>query len=82
MKNKVTLYAPTQEEQLKISALLDKIDEVIMLQEQILILHRKHKQGLLQNLFPQKDEKVPKMRFKEFMQDGDWINDLWKRTFG
>src|SRR5690554_2609240 len=26
----------------------------------------------MQNLFPQKGEKVPKLRFKEFEKDGEW----------
>ena len=28
----------------------------------------------MQNLFPQEGEKVPKYRFKEYEQDGDWVN--------
>jgi type I restriction enzyme, S subunit len=31
-----------------------------------------HKKGLMQNLFPQEGETVPKYRFKEFVNDGEW----------
>ena len=31
-----------------------------------------YKKGLMQNLFPQEGEKVPKYRFKEFENDGEW----------
>jgi type I restriction enzyme S subunit len=34
---------------------------------------KEHKKGLLQNLFPQMGETVPKLRFKEFADDGDWV---------
>lgn len=27
----------------------------------------------MQNLFPQSGEKVPKLRFKEFEKDGEWV---------
>ncbi|GIV42964.1 MAG: hypothetical protein KatS3mg035_0087 [Bacteroidia bacterium] len=31
-----------------------------------------HKKGLLQNLFPQEGETVPKLRFPEFKDSGEW----------
>ena len=38
-----------------------------------------HKKGLMQNLFPQAGETVPKFRFNEFENDGDWeIKELKK----
>src|SRR5690606_17603472 len=33
---------------------------------------KEHKKGLMQNLFPQEGEKVPRYRFKQFEKDGDW----------
>jgi type I restriction enzyme S subunit len=36
-------------------------------------LLKQHKKGLMQNLFPQEGEKVPKIRFKEFENDGEWV---------
>ena len=30
----------------------------------------------MQNLFPQEGEKVPKVRFKEFEKDGEWVEKV------
>jgi type I restriction enzyme S subunit len=35
-----------------------------------------HKKGLMQNLFPQEGEKVPKYRFKEFENAGEWVENM------
>jgi type I restriction enzyme S subunit len=48
------------------------LDEVISAHTQKLELLKNHKKGLMQNLFPQEGEKVPKWRFKEFEGDGEW----------
>lgn len=60
------------QEQKKIAACLSSLDEVIAAHSQKLELLKNHKKGLMQNLFPQEGEKVPKYRFKEFEKDGDW----------
>ena len=60
------------EEQEKIASCLSSLDEVISAHSQKLELLKAHKKGLLQNLFPQEGEKVPKLRFKEFEKDGKW----------
>jgi type I restriction enzyme S subunit len=36
-------------------------------------LLKDHKKGLMQNLFPQVGEKVPKYRFPEFVNNGEWL---------
>ena len=59
-------------EQQKIASCLSSIDEVIEAHSQKLELLKDHKKGLMQNLFPQEGEKVPKLRFKEFEKDGEW----------
>ncbi len=61
------------EEQQKIASCLSSLDEVIEVHSQKLELLKDHKKGLLQNLFPQEGEKVPKYRFKEFEKDGEWV---------
>lgn len=61
------------EEQQKIASCLSSLDEVIEAHSQKLELLKEHKKGLLQNLFPQEGEKVPKVRFKEFEKDGEWV---------
>lgn len=35
-----------------------------------------HKKGLMQNLFPQEGETVPKWRFPEFEKDGEWVQTI------
>lgn len=60
-------------EQQKIASCLSSLDEVITSHIQKLDLLKDHKKGLMQNLFPQEGETVPKFRFKEFKNDGDWV---------
>lgn len=60
-------------EQQKIASCLSSLDEVIAAQSQKLNLLKEHKKGLMQNLFPQEGKKVPKLRFKEFEEDGEWV---------
>jgi type I restriction enzyme S subunit len=60
-------------EQQKIAACLSSLDEVITAERQKLEVLKDHKKGLLQNLFPQAGETVPKFRFKEFEDSGDWV---------
>ncbi len=63
---------PTPKEQQKIASCLSSIDELIEGHNQKLESLKSHKKGLMQNLFPEEGEKVPKCRFKEFEKDGDW----------
>lgn len=68
------LIPPDKErkEQQKIASCLSSLDEVISAHSQKLECLHAHKKGLMQNLFPQKDEKVPRYRFPEFVKDGEW----------
>ncbi|OPZ15480.1 MAG: EcoKI restriction-modification system protein HsdS [Bacteroidetes bacterium ADurb.BinA261] len=68
----ISVLFPTTQEQQKIAACLSSLDEVIAGESQKLELLKEHKKGLLQNLFPQDGETVPKLRFKEFV--GNWKN--------
>ena len=63
---------PKPNEQQKIAACLSSLDEVITAESQKLVLLKDHKKGLLQNLLPQAGETVPKFRFKEFEDSGEW----------
>ncbi len=67
---KITIPKPT--EQQKIASCLSSLDELIAAESQKLEALKGHKKGLMQNLFPQEGETVPKLRFKEFVNDGDW----------
>ena len=62
--------APKLVEQQKIASCLSSLDELIEAHSQKLELLKEHKKGLMQNLFPQEGEKVPKLRFEEF--EGEW----------
>lgn len=67
-------YAPVSPvEQQKIADCLSSLDEVIAVHTEKLETLKTYKKGLIQNLFPQDGEKIPKIRFKEFNNDGDWI---------
>lgn len=59
-------------EQQKIASCLSSLDDLIAAHCEKLVLLKDHKKGLMQNLFPQEGEKVPKYRFKEFEKDGEW----------
>jgi type I restriction enzyme, S subunit len=59
-------------EQEKIAETLSTLDEIITAESQKLDILKDHKKGLLQNLLPQEGEIVPKFRFKEFEDTGDW----------
>src|SRR5690625_2467819 len=62
-------------EQQKIAACLSSLDELIAAHNDKLDALKDHKKGLLQNLFPQEGETVPKIRFPEFEGDGEWVED-------
>lgn len=57
-------------EQTKIGDFFQKIDQVIELQQKALETARDYKKSMLQKMFPQKGEEVPKVRFEGF--SGDW----------
>tara|TARA_R110000868_G_scaffold396876_1_gene669266 strand:+ start:5514 stop:6716 length:1203 start_codon:yes stop_codon:yes gene_type:complete len=61
-------------EQQKIASCLTSLDEVIAAHSQKLEVLNQHKKGLMQKLFPQEGETVPKYRFPEFVNDGRWAN--------
>ncbi len=67
------LPVPKSQEQQKIASCLSSLDEVIAAHSQKLDALKEHKKGLMQNLFPQEGESVPRYRFKEFENDGDWV---------
>lgn len=71
--SKIEVPVPTNNiEQQKIASCLSSLDELITAQKEKLELLKNHKKGLMQNLFPQEGETVPKFRFPEFENDGEW----------
>ena len=68
-----TIHKPdTPKEQQKIASCLSSIDELVAAHSDKLKALKDHKKGLMQNLFPQKGQKVPNYRFPEFEKDGEW----------
>jgi len=63
-------------EQQKIASCLSSLDELITAHSYKLEALKDHKKGLMQNLFPQKGQKVPNYRFPEFEKDGEWEFEL------
>ena len=61
---------PSIEEQSKISKFFSNLDNLITLHQRKLDQLKKLKKYFLQNMFPAKGEKVPRIRFKGFT--GDW----------
>jgi len=70
--SKIQIPVPSIKEQQKIASCLSSLDELIAAHKDKLDALKDHKKGLLQNLFPQEGETVPKLRFPEFEEDGEW----------
>jgi type I restriction enzyme S subunit len=72
---------PSLAEQQKIADCLSSIDELITAQTQKLDTLKIHKKGLMQQLFPAEGETLPKLRFPEFQDAGEWVScDLGSKT--
>jgi type I restriction enzyme S subunit len=63
---------PRLKEQQKIADCLSSLDELIIAQTQKIGALKTHKKGLMQQLFPAEGETVPKLRFPEFRDAGEW----------
>ena len=73
----ISVLFPEPKEQQKIASCLSSIDELIAAHSDKLETLKDHKKGLMQNLFPQKGQRVPNYRFPEFEKDGEWVlNEL------
>lgn len=69
----IRISFPSLPEQQKIASCLSSLDELIAAHNDKMEALKDHKKGLMQNLFPQEGEKVPKVRFKEFEKDEEWV---------
>ncbi|NIZ46550.1 restriction endonuclease subunit S [Entomospira nematocerorum] len=63
-----TILIPSLAEQEKIAGVLSAADELISLQEQKITALKRHKQALMQQLFPANGESVPRLRFDGFSE--------------
>ena len=64
---------PSKFEQKKIADFLCVLDDLIEAEGRKLEALRQHKQGLMQQLFPQPGKTVPKLRFPKFRDTGAWV---------
>ena len=63
---------PSEAEQKKIADCLGSLDDLIWVEGRKLEALRQHKLGLMQQLFPQPGDTVPRLRFPEFRDASDW----------
>ncbi len=63
---------PKEVEQRKIASCLSSLDTLIAAQTDKLDALKTHKKGLMQQLFPREGETVPRLRFPEFWEAGEW----------
>lgn len=73
-------------EQQKVADCLGLLDELIAAECRKLEEQRKHRQGMMQVLFPLSGETVPQLRFPKFRDAGEWVtkrlDDLAERGSG
>jgi len=70
--SKIAVLTPAFQEQQKIADCLTSLDELINTESQKLDALKTHKKGLMQQLFPRDGETVPRLRFPEFRNAGEW----------
>lgn len=69
----ITIPMPkSPDEQQKIADCLNSLDDLIAAESRKLDALRRHKQGLMQQLFPQPGETLPRLRFPQFRQADEW----------
>lgn len=72
---------PHPEEQQKIATFLSTIDDLIIAQSKKIQALQSYKKGLMQQLFPAEGEAVPRVRFGEFLEAGEWkMEKLGEKT--
>jgi type I restriction enzyme, S subunit len=81
IKDMKVLFPESPVEQQKIGSCLSSLDDIITAQQAKLDLLKSHKKGLMQNLFPQAGEKVPRYRFPEFAQGGEWKFEPFNKVY-
>jgi len=83
---RIQLAVPIEEEQQKIADCLSSLDALIAAQAEKIDALKTHKKGLMQQLFPREGETVPRLRFPEFRDAGEWkghkLESLAKRGSG
>ena len=73
LRNLSLTFPATPDEQQKIADCLSSLDTLIAAQADKLDALKTHKKGLMQQLFPCDGETVPRLRFPEFREAGEWL---------
>ena len=68
----ISFLVPSEKEQQRIADFLSSLDDLITAQAQKLEALKRHKKGLMQQLFPREGETLPRLRFPEFREAGEW----------
>ena len=68
------VWQPSESEQQRIAECLSSADEAIAAQARKVDALKKHKKGLMQQLFPREGETQPRLRFPQFQNAGAWAN--------
>ena len=68
-------------EQQKIAGCLTSLDEVIAAQGRKVAALADHKRALMQQLFPREGQSLPRLRFPEFRDSGEWKVDRFERLY-
>ena len=80
------ILIPSGPEQKKIADCLGSLDDLIAAEGRKLESLRQHKQGLMQQLFPQAGKTQPRLRFPEFQDTQEWrvvpLGKLFETTTG
>ena len=83
LKDKVVCFPdPKSGEQQKIADCLGSLDDLVAAEGRKLETLRQHKEGLMQQLFPQPGETVPRLRFPEFRDDQSWSAPQFADLYG
>jgi len=72
---------PNLAEQQRIADCLGSLDGLIAAEGRKLAALRDHKKGLMQQVFPREGETVPRLRFPEFQDAGEWEERLIEEFF-
>ncbi len=70
--SKMNVLVPKPDEQQKIADCLSSIDNLIAAHVQKVEALKDHRLQLLQQLFPEQNKMLPRMRFKQFQQSSQW----------
>ncbi len=73
LKNVSLAIPPQATEQQKIAECLSSVDELMAALARKVAALKTHKKGLMQQLFPREGETLPRLRFPEFENAGEWV---------